>query len=132
LTNFASIITRDVIGATTYRAVMISSAGGAVIVVLCLTGGFIAMKVRNMRGAIFIFGCSVAMVAAALLWKLPLSNKSGLVAGVQLLNFTSVAYAMALGFTASNTAGYSKVREALVISCRSHLSAASGGFSDDR
>lgn len=43
---------------------------------------YLAMKFRNLRGAIYLICTGITLMASILLWTLPLDNKSGLLAGV--------------------------------------------------
>ncbi|KAL8281229.1 hypothetical protein RQP46_006263 [Phenoliferia psychrophenolica] len=99
---FIPLVIKTVVGIkTNYQSLLFTNAANTV---TC----YLAMKFRNLRGAVYLTCTGVCLLAAVLLWTLPLDNKPGLLAGVYLFYFFAGAYGQGLGFTASNVAGASK------------------------
>lgn len=108
LTNFQSLIFIGVVGAGTYRSVLLSAPGAALGAAFSVGVGYLAQRYRNLRTALYCFSVLICLSCTAVLWRLPLTAKSGLVYGIVTLNVFGGAYSMGLGWTTSNVAGYSR------------------------
>lgn len=86
LTNFQSLIFIGVVGAGTYRSVLLSAPGAALGAAFSVGVGYLAQRYRNLRTALYCFSVLICLSCTAVLWRLPLTAKSGLVYGMYVRN----------------------------------------------
>lgn len=69
---------------------------------------YLAYRFKNVRTYIYLGAQVVTTMAAILLWVVPLSAKGALLFAVIILPATGGGYAVLMGFSLANTAGYTK------------------------
>jgi hypothetical protein len=73
-----------------------------------LFAGYIAFKLPNARCFAIVLFSLICMIGSALEWKLPLTSKEGVLAGLYLMSAFSGALGTLTGLAVSNVAGASK------------------------
>lgn len=94
-------------GYTAEQSLLYASPGGAVQIVVLLTSGYLGDKLKN-RILVSMAGLILAILGMLLIVTLPLSHKSGRLAGYYLTQAASSAFVAVLSLISSNVAGYTK------------------------
>jgi len=91
-----------------FKTLLYLSPGG-IFVGLCIIGTtHLAYKVKNVRCYIIFVGQLFTVVAAVLLWKLPISSLGGLLFACYILPGFTCAWGILMGLSIANAAGYTK------------------------
>lgn len=69
---------------------------------------YLAFRFKDVRSYLYAIAQLLTTIAAILLWVIPLSAKGALLFGVIILPSTGAGYAVLMGFSLANTAGYTK------------------------
>jgi hypothetical protein len=85
-----------------------ANISGAIIGTIELCAPLIAYKVPKMRGYLIVICQCGTIMAALLLWLLPRDNTGGLLFGCYTLACFGGSYAVLMGLSIANTAGYTK------------------------
>ncbi|KAK4052492.1 hypothetical protein OIV83_002294 [Microbotryomycetes sp. JL201] len=106
--SFTPLVIQNVYGATARRTLLLLMPAATVSGVSNLLAGTLTYLVPNMRCISIITLAVITMVGAALEWKLPFSDKEGLLAALYLMSAFSGALGATTGLVTSNTAGASR------------------------
>ncbi|KAK4057065.1 hypothetical protein OIO90_001965 [Microbotryomycetes sp. JL221] len=106
--SFTPLVIQNSYGASARRTVLLLMPAATVSGVSNLLAGALTYLVPNTRCAAIIFLGLVTLMGAALEWKLPFSNKEGLLAALYLMSAFSGALGTTTGLVTSNTAGASR------------------------
>ncbi|KAK3650401.1 hypothetical protein LTR56_006380 [Elasticomyces elasticus] len=107
ISTFTPIIIRG-FGFSGLNALLLVIPIGAYAGTMMLVMPYLAYRFKNVRSYIYIVAQALTTVAAILLWVLPLSAKGALLFAVIILPSTGGGYAVLMGFSLANTAGYTK------------------------
>lgn len=69
---------------------------------------YLAYRFKDLRSYIYVVAQVLTTIAAILLWVLPLSAKGALLFAIIILPSTGGGYAVLMGLSLANTAGYTK------------------------
>ncbi|KAM0790575.1 hypothetical protein ACM66B_004442 [Microbotryomycetes sp. NB124-2] len=106
--SFTPLVIQNVYGATARRTLLLLMPAATVSGVSNLLAGTLTYLVPNTRCLSIIALSVITMIGAALEWKLPFSNKEGLLAALYLMSAFSGALGATTGLVTSNTAGASR------------------------
>lgn len=107
ISTFTPIIIRG-FGFSGLNALLLVIPIGAYAGTMMLVMPYLAYRFKDVRSYIYVVAQALTTVAAILLWVLPLSAKVALLFAVIILPSTGGGYAVLMGFTLANTAGYTK------------------------
>ena len=95
-------------GYTPLNSLLLTMPAGAVIGTIELLTPYLAYKFPGNRCWLIVACQCGTIIAAVLLWQLPLSNKGGLLYACFTLASFGGGYAVLMGIQTANTAGYTK------------------------
>jgi hypothetical protein len=107
ISTFAPIIING-FGFSTLNSLLMFTPAGLYAGCFDLLLTFLAMRYKNIRCWLVIFGQSMTIIGSLLLWLLPLSEKGGLLYAIYTLPSLGAGYAVVMGLQVANTAGYTK------------------------
>ncbi|KAJ4400040.1 hypothetical protein N0V91_009015 [Didymella pomorum] len=90
------------------NSLLLTMPAGAVIGTIELAAPYVAYKVSGIRTWLIVVCQCGTITASILLWRLPRSEKGGLLFGCYILASFGGAYAVLMGLQVANTAGYTK------------------------
>ncbi|KAL2204246.1 MFS general substrate transporter [Sarocladium strictum] len=107
IANFSKLIVKGF----THDALLTTAYGipyGACTAIFMFTGPYVASKFKNVRTIVMMVWLLPTLVAVCLFWKLPRTNKGGLLTGYYLCASFVGGLIVALQMPASNVGGYTK------------------------
>lgn len=107
VSTFIPIIINQ-LGFSGFEALLLVMPAGAIIGTIELMAPFAAMKLKNARCWMVVGTCSVSLLASLLLWKLPIDATGGRLFAVYILASYGGGYAVLMGLSVANFAGYTK------------------------
>jgi hypothetical protein len=107
VSTFIPIIINQ-LGFSGFNALLLVMPAGAVIGTVELMAPYAAMKLKDARCWMIVITCSVSLLASLLLWQLPISNTGGRLFAVYILAVYGGGYAVLMGLSVANFAGYTK------------------------
>lgn len=107
VSTFGPIIINQ-LGFTGLTSLLLIMPAGAVTGTVQIIAPYCAMKYKNMRCWIVVITVSISLLGSILLWQLPLSNTAGRLVAVYILAFYGGGYAVLMGISVANCAGYTK------------------------
>ncbi|KIV78691.1 hypothetical protein PV11_06314 [Exophiala sideris] len=107
LVTFASIIVKG-LGYSALNTTLLGIPTGVLGTTWQLILAFIASRIPNSRCAIIVLVNTVPMISAILMWKLPRSNKHGLLAAYYVFYTYWAPYVLSTSLPMANTSGHSK------------------------
>ncbi|KAI9148730.1 hypothetical protein HJFPF1_10772 [Paramyrothecium foliicola] len=107
ISTFSPIIING-FGYNTLNSLLLSTPAGAYAGTLQLIMSYLAYRYANIRTYLILIAQLGTTLAALLLWKLPLSEKGGLLFALYILPSVGGGYAVLMGLQIANTAGYTK------------------------
>lgn len=87
---------------------LLQMPGGAYGAVLVVGTAWVSARKPGWRCWLIVFCSLITVLASCLLWKLPLSNRAGLLAAASILPSGIGAYSLLVGIQIANTAGFTK------------------------
>ena len=96
------------LGFSGFSSLLLAMPAGAIIGTVQLMTPWLAMKYKNMRCWVIMITVAVSLLAALLLWHLPITAAGGRLFAVYILSFIGGGYACLMGLTVANCAGYTK------------------------
>lgn len=106
--SFSTLVIMGIFNATPGRTLLLTMPAGIVAGSSAVIAGIISQRVPRTRALTLIFFCCTTLIACGIQWKLPLTNKGGLLAGVYLLVTFAGAFSVCGAWAVSNTAGATK------------------------
>lgn len=107
VTTFIPIIINQ-LGFTGFTSLLLIMPAGAIIGTVQLIAPYCAMKFKNSRVWIIVITCAMSLIGSILLWQLPITQTGGRLFAVYILAFYGGGYAVLMGLTIANCAGYTK------------------------
>lgn len=107
VTTFIPIIINQ-LGFTGFTSLLLIMPAGVIIGTVQLVAPYCAMKLKNARVWIIVVTCAMSLLGSILLWQLPISQTGGRLFAVYILAFYGGGYAVLMGLTIANCAGYTK------------------------
>lgn len=107
VTTFLPIIINQ-LGFTGFTSLLLIMPAGAIIGTVQLMAPYCAMKLKNARVWIIVVTCLMSLLGSILLWQLPLTQVGARLFAVYILAFYRGGYAVLMGLTVANCAGYTK------------------------
>lgn len=106
--SFSPLVLQRVYGATASRTLLLLMPSATVGGVCALIAGYMSFYLRNARCFTIILFAGICLIGAALEWRLPLTDKPGILAGLYLMSSYGGALGVVTGLAVSNVAGATK------------------------